>query len=801
MERRAIVVRGIVQGVGFRPFVYNLAARLRLGGFVKNQTGTVLIEVEGEPSCLERFLTELNDRPPPLAQIEHLSWEPRAPQGDDGPFRIESSEADPTSPVFISPDVAVCRECLAEVLDPSDRRYGYPFLNCTNCGPRLTIITGAPYDRQRTTMAAFAMCAACRAEYEDPSNRRFHAQPTACPACGPHLQLLDAAGQPLATPDPLGDFAAALRSGKIGALKGLGGYHLACDARNPATVAELRRRKHRDEKPFAVMVADLQSAAEFGQVGSGEQALLQSPQAPIVLLRKRLATPSPPAPLPPQGEGGRTISISPLVTQLASCSTLPAVGEGLGVRGVAEEVAPRNPWLGVMLPYTPLHHLLLQAVGGMPLVMTSGNRSDEPIAYRGDGPATLAGIADLFLVHDRPIHVRCDDSVTRVVDGLEQPVRRSRGYAPRPISLPLSCPRPLLAVGGQLKATFALGRGRQAFLSHHMGDLDHYEAYRAFEKDVALYEQLFGSTPELVVHDLHPDYVSTRYARERAGVLGTGLLAVQHHHAHMAACMAENGITEPVIGVTFDGTGYGLDSAVWGGEFLVGDCRDFRRAAHLRYVGMPGGDQAIREPWRMAAAHLWDAGAEFPPCRAHNVHLALRTVQRMLERRFNTPLTSSAGRLFDAVAALAGVRDRVSHEGQAAVELEGLATGVAPDRAYPFELCPPQDADGPLVIDTRPLIRAVAEEAMEGTEAGRIARRFHSTLVEMIAAVCGRLREATGLEAVVLSGGVFLNALLTREVGVRLRGEGFCVHRHRLVPPNDGGLSLGQLAVAAARSS
>jgi hydrogenase maturation protein HypF len=750
MQRRAILVRGIVQGVGFRPFVYNLATRLRLHGFVRNQTGTLLIEIEGEPSSLEQFLANLADRPPPLAHIEHVSWESRPVRGESE-FRIEASEADAPNPVFISPDVATCPDCLAELLDPQDRRRGYPFLNCTNCGPRLTIITGAPYDRPRTTMARFPMCAACRAEYEDPANRRFHAQPTACATCGPRLELLDTAGRPIATANPLAAFAEAICRGQIGALKGLGGYHMACDACDPSAVAELRRRKHRDEKPFAIMVPDIAAAETLVEVGPTERALLTSPRCPIVLLRKRR------------------------------------------VDVVTEAVAPRNPYLGVMLPYTPLHHLLVRAVERRPLVMTSGNRSDEPIAYRDEYACQqLVGIADLFLLHNRPIHVRCDDSVTRVIEGIEMPLRRSRGYAPRPIELPFECPQPILAVGGQLKATFALGRGRQALVSHHMGDLDHYDAFCAFKKDVALYEQLFGIEPRAIVHDLHPDYITSGYARSRAQQAGIALLSVQHHHAHMASCMAEHGLTEPVIGVTFDGTGYGPDGTVWGGEFLVGDSVAFDRAAHFRNVGMPGGDQAIREPWRMAVAHLRDAGADVPALRARLLPVELRTVERMLERRFNTPLTSSAGRLFDAVAVLAGVRDRVSYEGQAAVELEWLASEVAPDGIYPFEL--DRTDDGRLVVDTRPLIRAIAAD---GAPAARIARRFHSTVVEIIATVCRRLRESTGLTAVVLSGGVFLNAILTREVMARLGGDSFRVYRHRLVPPNDGGLSLGQLAIAA----
>jgi hydrogenase maturation protein HypF len=450
-----------------------------------------------------------------------------------------------------------------------------------------------------------------------------------------------------------------------------------------------------------------------------------------------------------------------------------------------------------MLPYTPLHYLLLRALDDIPLVMTSGNRSDEPIAYEdADALQRLAGIADLFLLHNRPVAVRCDDSVTRWVDGMELPLRRSRGYAPEPIALPMECHVPILAVGGQLKATFALGRDRQAFLSQHLGDLDHFEAYQAFIRDIELYQQLFAVRPQLLVHDLHPDYRSTHYAQAQAQQTGIALLAVQHHHAHMASCMAEHGLLGPVIGVSFDGTGYGTDGAIWGGEFLIGDYRRFRRAAHLRYVGLPGGDQAIREPWRMALAHLLDAQGHAEPLAERCPSDALRVVTQMLQRRLNTPLTSSAGRLFDAVAALAGVRDRVSYEGQAAVELEWLATETAGQGEYPFELMETKD-DRPLVIDTRPLIRAVAADIRQAVGAARIARRFHTTMVKMIVAVCERLRNTSGLNEVVLSGGVFLNALLTREVCAVLGEKRFQVYRQQCVPPNDGGLSLGQIAIAA----
>jgi hydrogenase maturation protein HypF len=776
VERRVIAIKGIVQGVGFRPFVYDLATRLQLHGFVRNRTGGVLIEVEGEPQSLDRFLIELNGSAPPLAHIEHFGWT-RQPLKGEHRFIIQASEGDASADVFVSPDMATCAECLAEMWDPENRRYRYPFLNCTNCGPRLTIITGSPYDRERTTMARFAMCAACRDEYEDPANRRFHAQPTACANCGPSLALLDPRGKPIEVDDPLVGVVAALRAGKIVAMKGLGGFHLVCDARIEASVAELRRRKHRDEKPFAIMVADISAAEALCEVDLAEKELLRNTRRPIVLLRKR-----------------------------ASSCTAPAV-------------APGNPCLGVMLPFTPLHHLLLADMHGAPLVMTSGNRSDEPIAYEDqDALDRLCDIAQVFLTHDRPIHVRCDDSVTRIVDGLEAPIRRSRGYAPRPLHLPIECGQPTLAVGGQFKGTFALGRGRHAFLSHHLGDLDHLEAFRAFERDIALYEQLFGVRPEQVAHDLHPDYASTRYAVARAnGEKGASLrlVPVQHHHAHMCSCMAEHGLQGPVIGVTFDGTGFGTDGTIWGGEFLVGDYGQFHRAAHLRRVGLPGGDQAVREPWRAALAHLVDAAADEALLRPRIPAMALRTVRRMIERRFHTPWTSSAGRLFDAVAALAGLRDRVSFEGQVAMELEWRATEVAADSIYSFELTParpdlhPDPAGaGPesgqaatFEVDTRPLIREVADDARRRVGPDLIGRRFHSTMVEIIVAVCERLRKATRIESVVLSGGVFMNALLSREASAGLSNAGFRVHRQRLVPPNDGGLSLGQLAIAAAVGS
>jgi hydrogenase maturation protein HypF len=758
VHRRVVLVKGTVQGVGFRPYVYELACRSGLRGLVLNRMDGVVIEVEGVQTALDRFLNDLLAGPPPLACIESVAWLPQSVRGDTT-FRIAESDAEETGLVFIAADVATCDACLAELTDPTDLRYRYPFLNCTHCGPRLTIIRAMPYDRERTTMAYFVMCPTCTAEYGDPSNRRFHAQPIACPACGPQLAIRDGRGREVSCDDPAGFTASLLRDGGIVAIKGLGGYHLACDARSEPAVSELRRRKGRDDKPFAVMVADVVAAEHLCTITALERRLLLSWQRPIVLLRQRYEN-----------------------------HVAPAVTSG-------------NPSLGVMLPYTPLHHLLLQALEGIPLVMTSGNRTDEPIAYRDqEAVEQLAGITDFFLSHNRPIHLRCDDSVMQVVAGEELPLRRSRGYVPQPLHLPWNCPYPILALGGHLKVTFALGRDRQAILSHHLGDLDQYEAYRVYRQAIDHYEQLFALTPELIVHDLHPEYASTRYARERVQQTGVKHLAVQHHHAHLASCMADNGLEGPVIGVVFDGTGLGTDGAVWGGEFLVGDYRGFRRAAHLRYVPMPGGEQAIREPWRMALAHLHDAGEKFDVLTGRVGANAIVTVQRMIERKINTSLTSSVGRLFDAVAALAGIRQQVSYEGQAAMELEWRAFATVQDGSYSFGLEPGGDAGPGAVcqIDTRPLIVGITCDILNKCRPEVIARRFHSTLREIIARVCNRLREETGLEVVTLSGGVFMNALLLEETVGRLQAEGFRVYRHCRVPPNDGGLSLGQLAVAAA---
>jgi hydrogenase maturation protein HypF len=778
-KRLAVVVRGIVQGVGFRPHVHRLATRLGLSGFVCNRSGEVVAEIEGDESSVEQFLAMLVAEAPPAARVESLTFRPLTPRCDSS-FHVGDSIEAASDSIFVSPDRAVCDECLAELLDPNNRRYRYPFLNCTNCGPRLTIVTGTPYDRAKTTMAAFPMCEACRDEYDEPTNRRFHAQPIACPACGPRLTLYDSRGQRRASSDPLHDFAEALLAGKIGAMKGLGGYHLICDARNADTVRELRSRKQRDEKPFAIMVADPADVERRCVLDELEREQIASPRRPIVLLRRRSPK-----------NADRTATREPRANP-------PARDFG---SDIAEDVAPGNPVLGIMLPYTPLHHLLIREVGNIPLVMTSGNRSDEPIAHEDtDALTRLHGIADVFLTHDRPIRVRCEDSVVRVVDGVALPVRRSRGFAPEPLPLPIECPVPILAVGGQQKSTFALGRDRYAFLSHHLGDLDYLAAIHAFERDITLYEELFHARPVIVARDSHPDYASSRYA-DRLADEGLRRIIVQHHHAHMAGCMAENGLCGPVIGVAFDGTGHGADGTVWGGEFLTGDYRTFRRAGHLRCVRMPGGERAVREPRRMAVAHLLDAERDGVLSRMHASPLELRVVRAMLERGLNSPFTSSAGRLFDAVAAIIGVRERVGYEGQAAAELEGIAEGMEPDGSYPFEIVAIRQGDDrePVFIaDTRPLVRALADETIAGVPTAVIARRFHATLADLITAVCVRIRENSGLKDVVLSGGVFLNAILTRDVAAGLTANGFRVHRHRLVPPGDGGLSLGQLAVAAA---
>lgn len=739
--------------MGFRPFVFRLADVNGLSGWVRNTPAGVVLEAQGESNGVGAFLRGLRDSAPPLSVISSIRTKEIPLVDEEQGFSILESGGGGTT-IQIAPDCDVCPDCLRELFDPSDRRFRYPFINCTNCGPRYTIITGIPYDRPFTTMADFPLCPDCRAEYENPRDRRFHAQPVACPVCGPRLVLRDGAGRVVAG-DPLETAISLLKEGRILAVKGIGGYHLAVDACNEEAVRELRRRKKRDEKPFAVMSPSLAEVAEYALFDPMEQRLLEGPERPIVLLRKRENSP------------------------------------------VAPHVAPSNGYIGVMLPYAPLHHLLLRG-NFTALVMTSGNLSDEPIVYRDEeAGAVLSEIADFFLVHNRGIHIRTDDSVIRVFQGNPLFLRRSRGYVPRAVTL--SAPqRSVLAVGAELKGTVCLTRGDRAFLSQHIGDLGNDAVLRSLEETVEHMERILDIRPEAVAHDLHPDYLSTVYAR---GIEDIPHISVQHHHAHLASCMAEHGLEGEVIGVIFDGTGLGPDGTVWGGEFLVGGYTSFRRVGLFRPVRLPGGDAAVREPFRMALSHLYSVYGEdlfelpLPfleeiPAGERKLFLA------MLERGINSPLTSSCGRLFDTAAALIGLRGRVSYEGQAAIELEALAESAETEALYPFAL---EDGEEGLMVDFRPMILALVEDVADGGLGSFMARRFHNTVAAAAGAVCGEIRAESGTDRVVLSGGVFQNKLLSEGVFALLSGRGFQVFTHRLVPPNDGGLALGQ-AIIAGRS-
>lgn len=746
----------MVQGVGFRPFVHRLASELQLVGHVGNDTEGVLVEVEGCSSAVDSFEQRLVVDRPPLARIDVLEATTVDPRGDRG-FHIVESQSTSTVRTFVPPDVAACDDCLRELFDPEDLRYRYPFINCTNCGPRFTITARLPYDRPNTTMSGFSMCATCAAQYDDPTDRRFHAQPVACVSCGPRAWFEDSNGTVNGTDAAITAAQQALSRGAVVVIKGLGGYHIACDARSNAAVALLRKRKKRPDKPFAVMVRDLSVAGRIALVGEDEAALLTSPQRPIVLLDRR-------------SDGG-----------------------------LAPRLAPGSPSVGVVLPYTPLHHLLFHAVPGSEvpapdvLVMTSGNLSDEPICYEdADARLRLAFIADAWLMHDRPIHVPCDDSVLRVVDGEELPVRRSRGYAPLPVRLPFST-RPVLAVGGELKNTFCLASGGDAWMSQHIGDMGSVETLAAFESSTTQFSEIYGVDAALVVADAHPGYQTRRWAEVRAD---RRMTLVQHHHAHIAAVMAESGVRtgERVIGFAFDGTGYGADGAIWGGEVLLASYEGFERVSHLRYVPLPGGDTTIRKPYRAALSHLWAAGVPWTPDLAP-VRAAPpeeRTVlQRQLERGVNCVATSSMGRLFDAVSSLLGIRHIVSYEAQAAIEMETVAnTDLEAASSYRFGIVGPE-------LDPRPVILGIVEDLRNGRPRGAIAAGFHVAAAQLITDISDSVREQTGLDLVALSGGVFQNVLLLRLARARLTARGFRVLVHRLVPPNDGGLALGQVAVAA----
>jgi hydrogenase maturation protein HypF len=753
--RTLVRVEGIVQGVGFRPFVYSLATGLGLGGVVGNDVDGVFAEVEGAPEAVGEFMLALRRDAPPLASIERIATSPLHPDGSTV-FSIAPSQPGGSRRTLVSADIATCDDCLAELDDPAGRRFGYPFINCTNCGPRFTIVTGVPYDRALTTMAGFAMCTPCAREYHDPADRRFHAQPTCCPDCGPRLLLTTSTGAALPV-DPITGAAEVLAGGGVLAVKGLGGYHLAADAMSEPAAAALRARKHREDKPFAVMVAGLDQARLLCEVDEAAGALLTSRRRPIVLLPRLTG-----AGLPPQ-------------------------------------VAPGNRYLGVMLPYTPLHHLLLRSAA-RPIVLTSGNVSDEPIVYADDeARARLGGIADAFLSHDRAIHIRTDDSVVRPFRGRPSLIRRARGYAPEPLRVRTSFARPVLACGAELKSTFCLAARGRAFVSQHIGDLENVETLRSFAAGIEHFSRLFDIAPAVIAHDLHPDYLSTRYARDRAEADGLDLVGVQHHHAHIASCLADNhadAADARVIGVAFDGTGYGTDGTIWGGEFLIAGLAGFERAGHLTPVPMPGGAAAIRQPWRMAAAYLDAAGAGGPGAPVRQRHeRQWDTVLAIARRGINSPATSSAGRLFDAVAAVLGVRDSVSYEGQAAAELEQLAD-PAEDGAYQARI----DQGDVLQVAGADLVRRVAGDLAAGVDRAVIAARFHNGLAGVIADCCLLLRERTGLTTVALSGGVFQNFRLLNTVSGRLESHGCTVLTHSRVPCNDGGISLGQAVIAAAQA-
>jgi hydrogenase maturation protein HypF len=772
-ERRRIRARvaGVVQGVGFRPYVFRLAEELRLGGWVLNDERGVEVEVEGEPIAVDEFLARLPAEAPPLAHVESVQVEP-APPSAERSFRILASERAGDPDALVSADFATCSDCVAELFDSGDRRHRYPFINCTNCGPRFTIVRGVPYDRPLTTMVGFEMCDRCRAEYENPRDRRFHAQPNACPSCGPRVRLVAADGSELPLGrhrDPVAAAAAMVVAGKVIAIKGLGGYHLACRAGDEGAVHALRSRKHREDKPFALMCPDLDAARALVELSASDEELLAGPQRPIVIARRR-----------PWAE-------------------------------VAPGVAPCSRDLGVMLPYSPLHHLLL-ADSATTLVMTSGNVSDEPIAYRDhDALERLGGIADAFLVGDRPIHMRTDDSVVRSLDPAVRArpllVRRSRGYVPASIDLPLEAP-PLLACGAELKSTFCVAKGRRAWVGHHIGDLKNWETLRSFREGIEHFERVFAVRPRVVAHDLHPDYLSTRYAFEREGLESVG---VQHHHAHLAACLAEHGERGPAIGAIYDGSGYGPDGTVWGGELLAGGVADFERVGLLFPVRLPGGDAAVREPWRMACAWVALAlGAELPaiprPLRAEVEPRSWESVCELVRTGVGSPLTTSVGRLFDAVAALCGLRAAVHYEGQAAVELEG-ATDPGERGAYPMSLLAADRADravgepGTTILDARETVRALLADLERGISAGVVGGRLHNALATATADACAREAERRRTPTVVLSGGVFQNRLLVERTAARLRANSLRVLLPTRLPPNDGGISYGQAAVAAAMPS
>jgi hydrogenase maturation protein HypF len=765
MPRRVLLkVRGIVQGVGFRPFIYQLARRCGLNGWVRNQSDGVEIEVAGPAEDIGYFIDSVSSQSPPLARIVRIETT-ELPYQDLGEFKITGSRAVESRSTLISPDVCTCRDCHGELLDPLDRRFRYPFINCTNCGPRYTIIKDIPYDRDKTTMAEFEMCPKCRLEYEDPLDRRFHAQPNACPECGPHVWLEDAQQNvPVLRDEALVRVVALLDSGSIISIKGLGGFHLAVKATDEAAVSRLRSRKIREEKPFAVMFPDIEEVRRYCYLDEKEEELLKSPARPIVLLERRPNHIEPP---------------------------------------IAQSVAPKNRRLGVFLPYTPLHFLLFENAPYRSLVMTSGNQSDEPIVMKNaDARSRLNGIADYFLFHNREIYMRCDDSVTRILNGTPRPMRRARGYAPLPVFLHRPVPS-VLGLGAELKNTICLTRDREAFLSQHIGDLENLETLRSFEHCISHIERILEIEPRLIVHDLHPDYLNTEWALRRHDL---PVMAAQHHHAHIAAVMAERGIDGPVLGLALDGTGYGTDGTIWGGEILRVDNVGFERLGHFRQVLMPGGAKAIKEPWRMALSYMWSIEpdsvesryAELPASHARfasarsSSNQDVKVVLQMLSRKLNCPITSSCGRLFDAAAALCGIRQSVNYEGQAAIELE---QAILPDDGY-YEGGLEVHGDF-ILIDQFPIVAALIEDVRRKIALGSIAARFHNGLIRIVCNAAAAAAERTGINRIALSGGVFQNAYLSERLERDLSGAGLEVYAHIEVPANDACISLGQAWIGA----
>jgi hydrogenase maturation protein HypF len=780
--RAKLLIKGIVQGVGFRPFIYGLAKSRSLSGWVLNSTEGVSIEIEGEKQLVDDFIDQIRPQAPPLSAIDSVEVE-YLPPIDYKSFDIRHSEGDKDKYVKISPDICVCNDCLRELFNPSDRRYCYPFINCTNCGPRFTIIADIPYDREKTTMRSFKMCPDCQAEYDDPLNRRFHAQPNACPVCGPSVTLEDLNGK-IDCADPIKKAIELITDGKIIAIKGIGGFHLACDATNDKAVQTLRERKRRSFKPYAIMSANLDKIREYCLANDEEAKLIQSVQRSIVLLQKR--------------------------------------GD---FRYISEQVAPNNNYIGVMLPYTPLHYLLLASP--LPaLVMTSANISEEPIVIGNyEAKRRLSDLADYFLFHNRDILMRCDDSVSRVVKGQSIMIRRSRGYAPFPVDIDFSM-KEILACGGELKNTFCLTKDNHAFISHHVGDLQNIEAFNYYQDSIEHYKSLFRIKPEAIAYDLHPDYLSTKYALDQTDIPS---VAVQHHHAHIVSCMAENGLSEKVIGVACDGTGYGLDGKIWGCEFLIADHEDFQRKGHLKYIPLPGGDASTKEPYRTAISYLYSAfGNNFLDLdidllrRIDKKKIAL--IKRMIDNNINAPLTSSCGRLFDAVSSLIGVRDNCTYDAQSAIELEMMADPNETDiYSYKIDLgigdygkrpeTPPfeRGIKGDLktyekesglaeifIINLEGMIREIVFD-LNKLEKHVISARFHNTVADFIVTMCKKIKEESGIESVVLSGGTFQNMYLFTSVFKRLTEGNFKVYFHKRVPTNDGGISLGQALVANSR--